>query len=333
LPKQDIELAVVQADPAAGGFILGTEQNASGQTLEGLQREMAARNAESTAGLSGIADSLETTRPLDLTSASQNASTSVQGEEEEVTYEQMPAPIISAVMDLERIRIRQQHENRGDEYYLVTFLLRGRLGEGPRIATFDYSKQVWPLGSGDNWAEKDRVFTIPQGAGRIRFEDLKPFEVYGFVGVLMEANNNSVQERTWAFGFGEFQNESGVTEVVQSAFDRAVPRESQAPDYSDTSCSNVMKIFFENIEGLTRQFGDYRLRNSGLSSAIQDAIDEPLKRSGRDIFDGAMWSFYMNVPGGDRCISYPTEGPVYVTPGSELSFDTFSTTVYGKHSQ
>ena len=211
--------------------------------------------------------------------------------------------------------------------------MRGRRGTDDRIHIFDYVDQVWPIMAGDNWAEKGLEFSIPQSAGRLIFSDIKPFEVYGFVAVLMEANNSSIAERTAAFGFGEFQNEQGVVEIIASAFERAVPRNTGTPDYGDTSCANVQYIFNENYQGIAIQFGNHELRNAGLSKTIQDVIDVPLKGSGGDYFDGAIWAFYMNVPGGDTCIPSPPVSKAFVSPGTAFSGKTFNTRVSGEHSQ
>jgi hypothetical protein len=248
--------------------------------------------------------------------------------------EQMPAPTIDAVMDLQSIKILRQFENRGDEYYFVTYQLRGFRGKGDRIFTFEANDQIWPVVAGENWAKENQSFTIPQGAGRMIFEDLQPFEVYGFVAVVMEANANTQDERESAFGFGEFENEVGATEVVSAAFERAIPREPNfLPDYSDTSCANVLEVLDENESGLGAHFGDFTLRNSGLSKAIQDAIEVPLERPNPDVFDGAIWGFYMNLPGGSACLTTQADENFLIPPGAAFTDRTFSTEISGEHQQ
>jgi len=252
----------------------------------------------------------------------------------------MQAGSIDAVMDLQKIVIRQQNENRGDEYYLVLYQLRGRRGTGDRIYTFDYQRQVWPIAAGDNWAVRGSEFTIPQGAGRLSYTSVEPFEVYGFVAVLMEANNNTQAERQAAFGFGEFQNESGVTEVVGSAFDRAIPRDGQRPDYGDTTCSNVFRVADQNAHGLSQHFNFVGMPEEGLAKAIRDAIRVPLQRSNPDRYDGAIWGFFMNSLGGSTCgdpfyrdrEAYRVG--IFLPPGAApVGMSTESTTIYVKHSR
>ncbi len=247
--------------------------------------------------------------------------------------EQLPAVAIDAVMDLQTLKVQRHRESSGDEYYLVTYKLRGRRGADDRVHGFDYSKQVWPVVSGKNWAKKGREFKIPRGAGRLTFENLKPFEVYGFVAVLMEANKSKVEEREYAFGFGEFQNEEGVTETVGGAFERAVPRSAQLPDYSDTSKSNVQHIVNLNYAGIYRHFGDYRSLDKGLPAAIREVMYEPLKRSNRDNIDGVIWGFAMNKPGGHDPSPDQPVSAIFPPPNGPMIFRTQSTEVLGEHNQ
>lgn len=254
-------------------------------------------------------------------------------EDENQGAEQMPAPVRNAVFDLQSMEVTRQHENRGDEYYLVAYKLRGRRGEGDRIYTFDYAKQVWPIQSGRNWAKQGLDFAIPQAAGRLVFEDLAAFEIYGFVALLMEEDESTVQKRTYAYGFGEFQNETGVTEVLSSAFERAVPRTAARPDYGDTSCDNVDAIFTENTNGLISHFGNYNQHDRGLPKAIQDAIREPMKGVSPDQFDGVFWSFYMNAPGIGRCAEPQLAPTMFPEPSGPMEFRTESTRIIGEHTQ
>ncbi len=247
----------------------------------------------------------------------------------------VPAQDINAVMDLQKIRIGEQRENKGDEYYLVIYKLRGFRGQGDRVFTFDSSKQIWPIVAGSNWAKKGTEFSIPQAAGKLTFNKLKPFEVYGFVAVVMEANKNSEEELTNAFGFGEFQNELGVTEVVSGAFARAVPTDTGLPDYGDTSCPNVVRIVRDNHLGAYTHFG-YPGHNTGngFITAIRDAITAPLKRRSPDSFEGAIWGFYMNVPGGASCFSrgWPSSR-VFPPPGYVVDYLTLRTKTIVEHRQ
>jgi hypothetical protein len=337
-PKRDLELQVADAPLQTAPVITsGEPDSAGGQSLDETLAGMREGTALSPEAEAALTQRVEESRPPEITYDSDQAALEAeqQREQEARDTEQLPAPRINAVMDLQTLWIRDHLEDPGDEFYLVRYELRGRLGEGDRIYTFDYGDQVWPIVAGEDWARAGRDFSIPQGAGRFTFNDLEPFEVYGFVAVLMEANNNTVEERTYAFGFGEFQNENGVTQTVSSAFARAVPRDVAPPDYNDTSCRNITSVFQTIEAGITRHFGDYNDSSSGLPKAILDVIAAPLQRNRRDRLEGVMWSFYMNAPGGERgqhCLGNPTP-TLFPPPGSPMLFDTGYTRVTGEHRQ
>jgi hypothetical protein len=133
--------------------------------------------------------------------------------------------------------VTRQHENQGDEYDLVTYPFRGLRGGGDRIYPFTATRQIRLILPADNWGKKDGEFQIPADVGRSEFRDLQPYEVYGFVVVVMEADGNTV-----AFGWGEFQNEDGVLEVLADLFDRAVSRSGARPAYADRTCAVVVEM-------------------------------------------------------------------------------------------
>jgi hypothetical protein len=256
-----------------------------------------------------------------------------QEQERQRRERQMPAPVVSAVFDLQHLKIERQREKKGDEYYLVTYKLRGRRGTDDRVYFFDYEKQVWPIVAGDNWAVRGKQFSIPRGAGRLTFENLKPFEVYGFAALLMEANKNSVEERKYAYGFGEFQNEEGVLETLSGAFERAIPKTGALPDYSDTSKANVASIHEQNVEGIINHFGDYRTDGSLLAKSIRDVIFKPLERSNPDVLDGVVWGFSMNIPGGFDWLEEQPPWVIFPPPNARMIFKTDSTSIIGEHLQ
>jgi hypothetical protein len=291
-----------------------------------------------------IAERVAENRPPEIGYASEEEAEEAQRqrereaeqERERIAYEteQLPAPDIDAVLDLQTLDVKANLESEGDEFYLVRYPLRGQFGKGDRIYFFDYGKQVWPIRAGDDWA-KQGEYDIPRGAGRFSFADLQPFEVYGYVAVLMEANRNTVEERTYAFGFGEFQNEVGVTQTVSTAFNRAVPNDINPPDLDDTSCRNIKEIWQRFETGVMEHFGDYSNTRSGLVKDILDVIAKPLERNRRDRLEGVMWGFYMNVPGGDRgqdCAGSPS-GSLIPKVNEAFAFNLGYTNVYGEHRQ
>jgi Concanavalin A-like lectin/glucanases superfamily len=247
----------------------------------------------------------------------------------------MPATNINAVMDLQNINIKKQNEKKGDEYYLVTYKVRGFRGKGTRVFTFDPQRQIMPLATGENWAKKNLQFSIPQAAGRLVFNNLKPFEIYGFVAVLMEANKNTLKEAEYAFGFGEYKNEAGVLEVISSAFARAVPNDAGRPDYDDMTCNNIKRIFDVNYNGIETHFGNYSRWDLGLTKAIRDAIALPLGGNAKkpDSFDGAFWGFSMNLPGGGTCLGKPPSSDLFPAAGQPFTYRTRSTRILGEHLQ
>jgi len=313
----------------------------SGVTLESMRE----RDSLSPGMRDAISERVEENQPPELAYESEEAAEEAQRERERRAEEaaarnaweneQLPAPTIDAVIDLQTLDVVTYFERDGDEYYLVRYPLRGRLGTGDRIYTFDYAEQVWPIVAGENWAKPDKEFSIPQGAGRFVFENLAPFEVYGFVAVLMNANRSQEEALTNAFGFGEFENEAGVTEVISSAFARAVPRDIATPDYSDTSCANVQSIYEDVTQGLSTHFGDYRRAGRGLREAIRVALVEPLSHNNRDQFFGAMWAFAMNFPGGERGWACMTSyNDMLFPPGrSPMMFDFDYVKIFGEHRQ
>jgi Concanavalin A-like lectin/glucanases superfamily len=247
----------------------------------------------------------------------------------------MPATNINAVMDLQKIKITKQNEKKGDEYYLVTYKLRGFRGKGNRVFTFDPERQIQPLATGENWAKKNLQFSIPQAAGRLVFNNLKPFEIYGFVAVVMEANKNTLKEAEYAFGFGEYKNEAGVLEVISSAFARAVPNDARQPDYDDMTCNNIKRIFDVNYNGIETHFGNYSRWDLGLPKAIQDAIALPLGGNAKkpDSFDGAFWGFNMNLPGGTTCLGKLPSADLFPAAGQPFTYRTRRTRILGEHLQ
>lgn len=331
-PRRDLTVGTVP--PSLVDGLPSSEANSgSGATLESMRERN--RDLLSPETQTDIDERVQENRPPSLEYESEEAALEAQREREARAREneQLPATAINAVLDLQTLTVRDSFERNGDEYYLVRYPLRGRLGTGDRIYTFDYGEQVWPLASGEDWARPETTFSIPQGAGRFTFNNVAPYEVYGFVAVLMEANNNRVDERTYAFGFGEFQNESGVTEVISSAFARAVPREVAPPDYDDTRCANITNIFGTIRAGIYSQFGDYRDTRRGLAEAIRVALIAPLQRNNRDRLAGVMWAFAMNTPGGSRgqaCLGQfdPT---LFPQPGSPMRFDHTYTHITGEH--
>lgn len=241
------------------------------------------------------------------------------------------APVRHAVFELQTMTITRQHENQGDEYYLVTYPFRGLRGAGDRIYTFNATRQIRRILPEENWARNNGQFQIPADAGRIEFRDLQPYEVYGFVAVVMEADGNTDAERTFAFGWGEFQNEDGVLEVLADLFDRAVPRSAARPAYEDRTCEVVAEVDRLNRAGIVNHFGTFSASGS-TAKAIMAALATPMKRSDPDDFDGWFGGFHANLPGDESCFpdGHALGGRLFPAPGPMLYY-TNSVRIVGEH--
>lgn len=272
-------------------------------------------------------------RPLEFPEGGTGAAaTPTPAEEEAATTASAPfqAKVRHATFDLQSMTFTRGHENAGDEYYLVTYAFRGLRGAGDRIVVFDASRQIRPLLPGENWAGAGKTVQIPADVGRLDFRDLQPYEVYGFVAVVMEADGNTEAERSAAFGWGEFQNEDGVLEVLSDLFDRAVPRDGAKPDYDALTCEVVAEVDRLNRLGLANHFGTDSPTGT-TAQAIKAALAEPMKRPDPDDFDGWFYGFFSNLPGDGSCL--PDDGTSvrwYPKPGSILYY-TPSTHVQGEH--
>lgn len=303
------------------------------ETFGSTSREPASTPAYSPTGpdLSGL--EAPVSRPLEFPEGGTGAAaTTDPAEEDAATTASAPfqAKVRHATFDLQSMTFTREHENAGDEYYLVTYAFRGLRGAGDRIVVFDASRQIRPLLPGDNWAVNGKTVQIPGDVGRLEFRDLQPYEVYGFVAVVMEADGNTEAERAAAFGWGEFQNEDGVLEVLSDLFNRSVPRDGAKPDYDALTCEVVAEVDRLNRLGLAIHFGTDSPTGT-TAQAIKAALAEPMKRPDPDDFDGWFFGFFSNLPGDGTCLAdggvgtrwYPKPGPIlYYTP---------STRVQGEH--
>jgi hypothetical protein len=166
--------------------------------------------------------------------------------------------------------------------------------------------------------------------GRLEFRDLQPYEVYGFVAVVMEADGNTEAEQKAAFGWGEFQNEDGVLEVLADIFDRAVPRSGARPPYEDRTCEVVAEVDRLNRLGILLHFGNPG--SDDTAKPIKAALATPMKRADPDDFDGWFYGFYSNLPGDESCFpdGHVRSGFWYPPPGPILYY-TNSVRIRGEH--
>lgn len=226
--------------------------------------------------------------------------------------DQVDAPIRNAVIDLQRLRIVSSDEVSGDEAYLAVYPFRGRIGDDDRVYVFD-RKRVQGILSGDNWGDEGEEYDIPTELGRVEFENLRPFEVYGVFVVAGERDGSS-SEWEKAYGFGEFKDDIGIYEFLIDRFDRAVPPNAPQPEYGDLSPENVDRILRREIDGLDRQFSDY---STDLGEKIQELLDVYFSGMFKDSdeFVGHFGVFFVNMPGRDGTTHSAMSEEIWHAPG------------------
>jgi hypothetical protein len=197
----------------------------------------------------------------------------------------------TAVIELQELHVGKTRERAGDEPYIVVYPLRGRMGVRDRILVFDTDRQIELIRTENNWAHEGGVYDIPARAGRIRFDDLQPFEVYGIVLLVAERNHTSQEDRVGAVGTGKFRDDVGIFNLVADRFNRALPFDAPRPDNDDLSESNVRRRVYDAFNRIGRHFdGDLRHQAHEIFSGLPDAF-----RESDDLFEFIAY-FFINAP-------------------------------------
>lgn len=197
----------------------------------------------------------------------------------------------TAVIELQELHVGKTRERAGDEPYIVVYPLRGRMGVRERILVFDPDRQIELIRTENNWAHEGGDYDIPARVGRIRFDDLQPFDVYGIVVLVAERNHTSHEDRVGAVGTGKFRDDVGIFNLVADRFNRALPFDAPVQDNDDLSQSNVRDRVDEAFTRIGMYFnGDLRGQAHDIFRGLPDAL-----RESDDLLEFIAY-FFINAP-------------------------------------
>jgi hypothetical protein len=189
----------------------------------------------------------------------------------------------------------------GDSPYLYTYWFRGRLGEtngAPSIFIFDdqiYYFGGYAIGVMEDWARKGQARDITNAAGRHVFNDLKPYEIYGGVVVVMDWEPGSSALRK--------ARASAINNVLNTRWSRVVSG-TQQYNFTSQDGNDGQKIIDESLARLNREFL-YELSEAVRPEAEKNR--DNASEENEDRYVDTVACFWVNLPGSDATLLQPAQ--------------------------
>jgi len=183
-------------------------------------------------------------------------------------------------IDVSKLTIEKTQQKKRDQPYVIVFRFRGRIGASDNPANvFVFDDQMGFIAPGA-WAKQGESRTVPRKLGLSSFPQVKPFEIYGTVMVVIEHDATGAR--------GRRQVASLINQHLLDRWTRLMSRRNSL-SFTDMSRKNVLAQT-DHLKTV------YDVMIKGLRKGVKDSMGK-IPGLNSDEYMDVLPMFWMNVPG------------------------------------